>query len=98
MALGGGGWVKRAADGAAVAAEVTAPGQGTDSSRASFSISAACINGPALSNTVSSAYSPGLGLCWACQLCSYRKAFCPFLRAVPLSFGGRSVSCGLTAC
>lgn len=60
-----------AADVEAMAVEMTAPrstpGQSTDSSSASFSISPACINGMALSNTVSSAYSPGLGLCWDCQ-------------------------------
>lgn len=69
---------------------MTAPGQGPDSSRASFSISASCIHGTASSSA---------GLCLFARtrpLPTLPAVFIPqgflsLLRAAELSFGGRSV-------
>lgn len=94
-----------AADVEAVAVEVTAPcstpGQSTDSSRVNFSISPACINGMALSNTELCLFTrtqPLLGLP-AASCVHITKLFVPFLGAVELHFwGGRLVSQELRAC
>lgn len=95
--------VALAADAEAVemTAPCSTPGRGTDSSRASFSISSACINGMALSNTASSAYSPGLGLCWDCQQPAVfmpQSFFSLFYVQLNSIFLGRSASHGVGAC